>query len=77
MTTTKSTQTLDHLTEGDLVADTAHDTGCWEWFAEELIEAAPNFTGAGRHDDRIDGRTLWQHFLDAIEHGTLDCHCED
>lgn len=49
--------TIDQDTERELTSETGHGHGCWEIFAEHAVEAGRAATG--RHDDEVDGVTLW------------------
>ena len=70
--------TINHDLENMLTANTGHEHGCWEEFAEIKIEKA-GLVGkiAGRHDDVIDGRTLWDHYEMDVVIGGKGCTCEE
>jgi hypothetical protein len=73
---------INHELEKSLTADTGHDHGCWEEYRERQIEAwaereghdIDNLPIAGRHDDIIDGRTAWEHYVVDVLCGT-ECYC--
>lgn len=55
-----------------------HQLGCFEWFAEEIVEraAAEGIEIAGDLDDTLHGTSIINLFhLEMIE-GTSECHCE-
>lgn len=56
--------------ERELTAGTDHGHGCWEIFAENAVEQG--LVAEGRHDDEVDGQTLWMAYLDAIERGECE-----
>lgn len=58
---------IDQDIERELTSGTSHGHGCWEAFAEKAVEAGRATTG--RHDDEVDGLTLWLHYLDFIAEG--------
>ena len=60
---------IDHDEERELTAETDHGHGCWEIFSEK---AADEHGIAGRHDDEINGQTLWLAYLEAIEAGQCE-----
>lgn len=57
---------IDHDIEKDLTAETEHGHGCWEVFAEKMAETHGL---DGRHDDELDGLTLWMHYEEFITGG--------
>lgn len=64
------TTSIDHDIERDLTGESGHGHGCWEIFSEKAVEAGQVATG--RHDDEIDGVTLFVAWLDAIEGGLCE-----
>lgn len=72
---TMKTAAINHDVEHMLTATTGHDHGCWEEFAERIIERT-RADVAGRHDDVIDGLTIWEHYEREILIDGGDCDCD-
>lgn len=77
--------TINHDLEQLLTDNTGHDHGCWETFADKALEAwaaregldIDNLPIAGRHDDKIDGLTLWEMYTLQVLVHERECYCED
>lgn len=65
---------IRHIEEREAIAVTGHEYGCFEIFAEELVEAGQAETGA--MDELLDdGREVIEHYLDAMDRGGCRREC--
>lgn len=79
------TKAIDHETEQMMTATTGHEHACWDEFTERALEAwaeregldIDNLPIAGRHDDLIDGMTLWERYTVEVLVEEKACYCQD
>lgn len=67
--------TIDHNVEQMMTATTGHEHACWEEFSERMVESS-GLDIAGRHDDVIDGLTIWEHYTVAVLVEKRECYCD-
>ena len=80
-----ATSEINHEMERMLTDTTGHEHGCWEVYAEIAVETLCKALGvpldqapiAGRHDDVIGGRTIWDAYTEDVLINRTVCHCDD